>query len=117
MARGAGSWVRLCGGRDSLVDHPFGSGRVQELAAEVLEQPQRLWGHGEPTPPAAGAVRDRPDQAQAGRLAGEPADDLGAAAVSPKVRSMRLEWRILVQCSVSMSGCVWLVAGCSVLRV
>jgi hypothetical protein len=72
MARAAGSWVRLCGGRDSLVDHPFGSGRVQEVAAEVLEQPQRLWGHGEPAPPAAGAVQDRPDQAQAGRLAGAP---------------------------------------------
>src|SRR5215212_11572424 len=80
MAWGAGSWVRLRSGRDSLVDHPLGDGWVLQLAAEVLQQPQRLGGHGEAAPAAAGAVQDRPDQAQAAALAGEPTDHLGPAA-------------------------------------
>src|SRR5215217_5894724 len=73
-------WVRLGGGCDSLVDHLLGDGWVQELAAEVLHQPQRLGGHGEAAPAVAGTVQDRPDQAQAAALAGEPTDHLGPAA-------------------------------------
>jgi hypothetical protein len=53
---------------------------VEELAAQVLEQPQPLGGHGQATPAVAGPVQHRPDQRQAGTLAGEPADHLGPAA-------------------------------------
>src|SRR5215211_1628215 len=84
MAWGAGSWVRLRSGRDSLVDHPLGDGWVLQLAAEVLQQPQRLGGHREAAPAAAGAVQDRPDQAQAAGLAREPADHFGPAAGLPE---------------------------------
>jgi hypothetical protein len=45
-----------------------------------LEEPDASRSLGDATPPAAGAVQDRPDQAQARALAGQPADHLGAAA-------------------------------------
>src|SRR6185312_11244517 len=54
--------------------------RVEERAAQVLQQPQAVAGHGQPAPAAGGPVQHGPDQGQAGGLAGEPADDLGAAA-------------------------------------
>jgi hypothetical protein len=44
-----------------------------------LEEPDSGWGLGDAAPAAAGAVKYRPDQAQAGALAGQPADDLGAS--------------------------------------
>src|SRR5215211_444856 len=83
MARGAGSRVRLRGGGDSLVDHLLGWW-VQELAAQVLQPSQGLGAHGQPAPAAAGAIQDRPDQAQAAGLAREPTDHLGPAAALPK---------------------------------
>jgi hypothetical protein len=56
------------------------AGRVEQGAAQVLEQPQAVAGHGQTQPAAGGAVKDGPDQGQAGGLAEQPADELGAAA-------------------------------------
>src|SRR5439155_17068809 len=56
------------------------AGRIEQGAAQVLQQPEPVAGHGQAAPAAGGAVQHGPDQAQAGGLAGEPADDLGAAA-------------------------------------
>jgi hypothetical protein len=56
------------------------AGRVQQRAAQVLQQPEAVGGHGQAAPAAGGPVQDGPDQGEAGGLAGEPADDLGAAA-------------------------------------
>jgi len=70
----------LRGSGDGLVDHLLWHGRVEELVAQVLQQAQRSRGHGESAPAAAGSVKHRPDQRQAGALAGEPADDLHAPA-------------------------------------
>ena len=56
------------------------AGRVEQRAAQVLQQPEPVAGHGQAAPAAGGPVQDGPEQGQAGGLAGEPADDLGAAA-------------------------------------
>src|SRR6266699_4842491 len=56
------------------------AGRVEQRAAQVLQQPEAVAGHGEAAPAAGGAVQDGPDQGQAAGLAGQAADDLGAAA-------------------------------------
>src|SRR6516162_9064530 len=56
------------------------AGRVEQRAAQVLQQPESVGGHGQAAPAAGGAVQHGPDQGEAGGLAGEPADDLGAAA-------------------------------------
>jgi hypothetical protein len=45
-----------------------------------LQEAQRAGGHGQAAPAGRGAVQDGPDEAEAAGLAGEPADDLGAAA-------------------------------------
>ena len=45
-----------------------------------MEEPDAGRGLGDTAPAAAGAVKHRPDQAQAGALARQPADDLGASA-------------------------------------
>src|SRR6266566_9705166 len=67
LGRGDGAWPEL-------------AGRVEQRAAQVLQQPEPVGGHGQAAPAAGGAVQHGPDQAQAAGLAGEPADDLGAAA-------------------------------------
>ena len=54
--------------------------RVVQGAAQVGQQPQPGGGHGEPAPAGRGAVEHRPDQGQAGVLAGQAADDLDPAA-------------------------------------
>jgi hypothetical protein len=54
--------------------------RFEQGAAQVLKQAQAAGGHGQAAPAAGGAVQEGPDQGEAGGLAGEPADDLGAAA-------------------------------------
>src|SRR5271169_947702 len=64
---GDGAWPQL-------------AGWFEERATQVLEQPEGVAGHGQAAPAAGGPVQDSPDQGQAGGLAGEPADDLGAAA-------------------------------------
>src|SRR6266699_3617097 len=64
---GCGTWPEL-------------AGRVEQRAAQVLQQPEPVGGHGQAAPAAGGTVQDGPDQAQAGGLAGQAADDLGAAA-------------------------------------
>jgi hypothetical protein len=107
----------LRGSGDGLVDHLLWHGRVEELVAQVLQQAQRSRGHAESAPATAGSVKHRPDQRQAGALAGEPADDLGAPAglaegpfdevgVADPVPVLGLNVRLR-----------WLMAGCSVLRV
>jgi hypothetical protein len=83
--------MMLRGGGDGLVDHLLVGWRVQELAAQVLQQAQRSGGHREAGPAAAGPVEHRPHQRPARALAGEPADDLGAPAGLAKVRSMKFE--------------------------
>src|ERR1022692_1459970 len=55
-------------------------GRVEELAAEVLELAGAVAGGAQPAPAAGGSVQDGPDEVEAAGLAGEPADDLDAAA-------------------------------------
>src|SRR6266496_799045 len=67
--RGDGAWPEL-------------AGRSGPGAAQVLQQPQPVAGHGQAAPAAGCPVQDGPDQGEAGGLAGEPADDLGAAAGS-----------------------------------
>src|SRR5215467_13237809 len=69
--RGDGAWPEL-------------ARRVEQRAAQVLEQPESVAGHGQAAPAAGGAVQHGPDQGEAGGLAGKPADDLGAAAGLPE---------------------------------
>jgi len=56
------------------------AGRVEQGAAQVLQEAQAVAGHGQAAPASGGPVQDGPDQGEAGGLAGEPADHLGAAA-------------------------------------
>ena len=56
------------------------AGRIEQGAAQVLQQPETVSRHGQAAPAAGGAVQHGPEQGEAGGLAGEPADDLGAAA-------------------------------------
>jgi hypothetical protein len=69
----------LRGGCDGLGDHLRRDGRVDQLAAQVLQQAQ-CGGHGQAAPAAAGPVEHGPHQRQARALAGEPADDLHPSA-------------------------------------
>src|SRR5450755_3355537 len=55
-------------------------GRVEELAAEVLELAGAVAGGGQAAPAAGGPVQDGPDEVEAAGLPREPADDLDAAA-------------------------------------
>lgn len=80
------AWLQvgmLCGGRDGLGVGLVG-GWVEKVTAEVLEQPGRGRGGGQPAPAAARAVQDGPDELEARPLAGEPPDDLGPAAGLPE---------------------------------
>jgi hypothetical protein len=83
---GYGAWPQL-------------AGWFEQRVAQVLEQLEAVVGHGQAAPAAGGLVENGPDQAQAASFAGEPAGDLSAAAVSPKVRSMRSECRMRWWCS------------------
>src|SRR5450631_4284961 len=67
-------------GRGRRVLAADGCGRVEELAAEVLELAGAVAGGGQAAPAAGGAVQDGPDEVEAAGLAGEPADDLDPAA-------------------------------------
>src|SRR5258706_14978841 len=83
------SWVRLGDGTDSFgavgdLSSGYGAwpqlgGWIEQRAAQVLELAQSGGGHGEAAPAAGGAVQDGPDQGETAGLAGQPADDLGAA--------------------------------------
>jgi hypothetical protein len=56
MGRGSG---------DGLVDHHLWHGRVEELAAQVLQQPHPLGDHGQATPTPAGPVQlDQEERAE-----------------------------------------------------
>lgn len=67
LAGGDGAWTEL-------------AGRFDQGTAQVLEQTEAIAGHGQAAPAAGGPVEDGPDQGEAGGLAGQAADDLGAAA-------------------------------------
>jgi len=70
--------VVVSGGGDGA--WPELAGRVEQRAAQVLQQPEPVAGHGQAAPAAGGPVQDGPDQGEAAGLAGQAADDLGAAA-------------------------------------
>jgi hypothetical protein len=54
---------------------------LKQRAAQVLQEPQAVGGHGHLSAPAAGGtVEHGPDQGEAAGLAGELADDLDPAA-------------------------------------
>jgi hypothetical protein len=72
-----GAFVVPCGGCGAW---PEVAGRVEQRAAQVLQQPQAIGRHGQAAPAAGGPVQHGPDQGEAGGLAGEPPDDLGAPA-------------------------------------
>jgi hypothetical protein len=81
--RGSGFRARLRDGSDSsgLVAGPSDGGcawpelarRVEQGAAQVLQEAQAVGGYGEAAPAGRGSVQDRPDQSEAAGLAGEPA--------------------------------------------
>src|SRR5262249_54903828 len=81
---------RLCGGSDSFWliiglgrcdgAWPQLTGWFEQRAAQVLQEPQALGGHGQAAPAAGGPVENGPDQGEAAGLAGEPADDLDPSA-------------------------------------
>ena len=73
----------LCGGRDGLGVGLIG-GWVEKVTGEVLEQPSRGRRGGQPTPAAARAVKDGPDELETGPLAGESPDDLGPPTGLPE---------------------------------
>jgi hypothetical protein len=66
LAGGGGGWAEL-------------AGRLEQRAAQVLQQPQPVSGHGEPAPATGSAVQDGLYEGEAAGLAGEPTDDLGPA--------------------------------------
>src|SRR5689334_19893388 len=91
--RGDGAWPEL-------------AGRVEQGAAQVLQQPEPVGGHGQAAPAAGGAVQDGPDQGEAGGLAGEPADDLGAAAglAEGPLDEVRMPDAVVVLCGEPQVG-------------
>ena len=95
----------LCGGRDGLVDHLLGNGRVEELAAQVLQQPQPLGVVVRPRQPwlARSSTAHTSDRQVVSP--GSRPITLVRRRVSPKVRSMKLEWRMRRQCSAGNRRC------------
>src|SRR5215468_9351732 len=87
---GSGFMGRLCSGSDSFWliiglgrcdgAWPQLTGWFEQRATQVLQEPQAIWGHGQAAPAAGGPVEHGPDQGEAAGLAGQPADDLDAAA-------------------------------------
>ena len=74
--------------------------RVEQGAAQILEEAEPVAGHGQAAPAARSTVQDRPDQGEAAGLAGEPADDLGAAAgLAEGPLDMKFECRTRCWCS------------------
>jgi hypothetical protein len=72
---------RVGGGLMDLVGvSADGCRRIEELTAKVVQQAGSGGGDGDAAPAAGGPVEHGPDQAGAAGLAGEPADDLDAAA-------------------------------------
>jgi hypothetical protein len=58
--------VVLCGGDGAW---PELAGRVEQRAAQILQQPQPVAGHGQAAPAAGCPVQDGPDQGEAAGLA------------------------------------------------
>src|SRR5690348_15219744 len=56
------------------------AGWFEQRAAQVLQQPQAVWGHGQAAPAGRGPVEDGPDEGKAAGLAGQPSDDLDPPA-------------------------------------
>src|SRR6266705_3893205 len=88
--RGSGFMVMLGDGTDSFRAVGGGAGGdgawpelagwFEQRAAQVLQEPQPVAGHGQAAPAAGCPVQDGPDQGEAAGLAGQPADDLDPAA-------------------------------------
>jgi hypothetical protein len=92
-----GAVVVPCGGNSAW---PELAGRVEQGAAQVLQQPEAVAGHGQAAPAAGGAVQHGPDQGEAAGLAGEAAGDLGpAAGLAEGPLDMKFECRIRWWCS------------------
>jgi hypothetical protein len=82
--------IRLCSGSDSFwliiglgrrdSGWPQLTGWFEQRAAQVLQEPQAIWGHSQAAPAAGSPVEHGPDQGEAAGLAGQPADDLDPAA-------------------------------------
>ena len=77
LGDGGDSFCGLFGGVAGSADRGW---RVEELTAQVVQQPQPGVGGVHAAPSSAGAVQDGPDEVEAAGLAGEPADDLDPAA-------------------------------------
>src|SRR5512140_1662297 len=77
LGDGADVFFGFCGWVAGSADR---GGRVEELAAQVVQQAQAGVGGVHAAPSSAGAVQDGPDEVEAAGLAGEPADDLDPAA-------------------------------------
>src|SRR5437773_8727748 len=77
LGDGSDSFFGLCGGVAGPADR---GGRVEELAAQVVQQAQPGAGGVHAAPSSAGAVQDGPDEVEAARLAREAADDLDPSA-------------------------------------
>jgi hypothetical protein len=67
LAGGHGAWLQL-------------AGWFEQGPAQVVQEPEAVGGHGQAAPAAGGPVEDGPYEGEAAGLAGEAADDLGAAA-------------------------------------
>ena len=81
----------LCGGRDSLIDHLLGNGRVEELAEQVLQQPQPPGVMVRPRQPWLARSSTAPTSDRQRLLAGKTRPiTLVRRRISPKVRSMMI---------------------------
>jgi len=69
-----------CGQLVELAGRVFDGGRVEQLAAELVEMSDGGGGHGEVPPASTGSVEHGPDQAETGTLAWQPTDDLDPPA-------------------------------------
>jgi hypothetical protein len=83
---GDGSDIVRWRNRGGWILAPDGCGRVQELAAEVLELAGAVAGGGEAAPAEGSSVEDGPDEVEAAGFSGQAADDLTRRRVSLKVR-------------------------------
>jgi hypothetical protein len=93
------------GGCDGLVDHLLGEGQVEELAVEVLQQAQPPGVMVRPRQPRLARSSTAHPSDKQERSPGSRPMTFTRRRVSPKVRSMKLEWRILRQCSAGNRKC------------
>ncbi len=98
--------VVILGGDHLLVDVDLGESLAGgERAPEALDLGNRLRGHGDAAPAAAGELEHGPDQAEGRRLAGERPITFVRRRTSTKVRSRRFVLRIRLRCSEGKRRC------------